>query len=206
MKLFLKIFLSTSLFVAITVHADTPVAAQHLLEKLSGIKTLQADFIQENYDAKNKLLQKQSGHFKVTEDGKFIWNIAAPYEQKIISDGKILKIFDPDLEQLTIKPLDKKTQVIPLLLFSGQSEEITRQYDISNPEQNNFELHARDKNSLFDKLEVRFQKDLPVSLSIIDSMNQKTLVNFNGVVANQALKATGFQFEAPADVDIIDER
>ena len=210
MKFFLKTIVSISLFAVfnsnVAVHADTPVATQALLEKLNHIKTLQADFTQENFDANNKLLQKQSGNFKVTENGKFIWNIAAPYEQKIISDSKTLKIFDPDLEQLTIKPLDKKAQVIPLLLFSGESDEIAQQYQISHPELDKFELRAQDKNSLFDRLEVVFKKDLPVSLSIIDAMNQKTQVSFDKVLANQPLKATVFQFEIPAGVDVIDER
>jgi outer membrane lipoprotein carrier protein len=206
MKLILNIALFVNLFVSVTANAETPLATQALLAQLKNIKTLQADFIQENYDAKNKLLQKQTGNFKVTDNGEFIWNIAAPYEQKIISDGKVLKIFDPDLEQLTIKPLDKKAQVIPLLLFSGESEAITQQYEISSSAQDSFDLHARDKNSLFEKLQVRFKNNKPVSLSIIDSVNQKTLVSFDKVIANQALKPSLFQFDAPAGTDVIDER
>lgn len=205
MKICLKIILSASLFISVATSAETP-AAEKLLRQLKSIKTLQSDFIQENFDAKNNLLQKQTGSFKVTEGGAFIWSIAAPYEQKIISDGHVLKIFDPDLEQLTVKPLDKKAQAIPLLLFSGEGEAITQQYEITNPENEKFDLRAKDKNSLFEKLDISFKNGTPSSLSIIDSMNQKTLVSFDGVVVNQPLKSSLFQFEAPAGVDVIDER
>jgi outer membrane lipoprotein carrier protein len=166
--------------------ANTSSAASDLLQLLRNIKTLQADFIQENYDAKKNLLQTQNGNFKVMESGEFIWNTATPYEQKIISDGKLLKIFDPDLEQLTIKPMDKKAQVIPLLLFSGGEETIAEQYDISSSGKDRFELRAKDKNSLFEKLEVSFKKGIPLSLTIIDSMKQKTLVRFENASVNKA--------------------
>ena len=118
----------------------------------------------------------------------------------------VLKIFDPDLEQVTLKALDKKTQVIPLLLFSGEGEVITKQYDISSPGKDAFDLRARDKKSMFEKLQISFKNGMPVSLSIIDSMNQKTIISFEKVVANQAMKASIFQFEIPVGIDVIDER
>jgi len=217
MKSISKFILSGIIFFAAIASAEEPSAlnnepsaAQQLLQVLKPIKTLQANFIQESYDSNDHLLQKQNGSFKVTEKGEFIWGISKPYEQKIISDGKVLKIFDPDLEQLTIKAIDKKNQVIPLLLFSGESENITRQYKIlqtdAPTEKNTFDLIAQDKNSLFDKLQIIFKKGDPDSLSIIDSLKQKTIVHFEKVVINPSFKASTFQFEVPAGVDVIDER
>ena len=206
MKLLFNIILLAAALISVLAQAETPLATEKLLQQLKNIKTLQAGFVQENYDAKNNLLQKQTGNFIVTESGEFIWNIAAPYEQKIISDGKVLKIFDPDLEQVTLKALDKKAQVIPLLLFSSEGSAIAQQYEINNPAQDVFDLHARDKSSLFEKMQISFHNGMPTSLTIIDSMNQKTLVRFEKVVANQPLKASLFQFETPVGVDVIDER
>jgi len=204
------IFLIALLFSGIALADDTLLqdksASQQLLSLLKNIKSLQATFVQESYDAKNTLLQKQNGNFKVTEKGEFVWNIQAPYEQKIISDGKTIKIFDPDLEQLTIKPIDKKTQVIPLLLFSGDSEALTKQYNVSSSSADVYTLSAQNKNSLFDNLQISFKEGKPDSLTIIDSMKQKTLVHFSQVDINQTINASSFLFEAPKGVDVIDER
>lgn len=204
--LFFKIILALAMLVSTSTNAEVAPTSEKLVQQLKKIKTLQADFIQENYDAKNNLLQKQNGNFKIMESGEFIWNTAAPYEQKIISDGNVLKIFDPDLEQLTIKTLDKKNQVVPLLLFSGEGRAITEQYEISSPQNDIFDLHASNKSSLFEKLQISFKNGLPVSLSIIDSMNQKTLVRFDKIILNQPIKTSLFQFETPLGADVIDER
>jgi len=186
--------------------ADDSSAATHLIEKLKAIKTLQADFVQESYDAKQKLLQKQNGSFKVKDSGEFIWLIAVPYEQKIISDAKSLKIYDPDLEQLTIKKLDDKAQVIPLLLFSGKSDQINDLYNVVAISDSHYSLASKSNNNLFDKLEIDFVDETPVSLIILDSLKQKTIVSFSNTVFNKPLSASLFQFIAPEGADIVDER
>ena len=191
---------------SMTTQADDLSAPQQLLAQLKNIKSLQAHFVQESYDAKNTLLQKQNGTFAVTEKGEFLWDIQTPYEQKIISDGKTIKLFDPDLEQLTIKALDKKTQVIPLLLFSGDSENLAKQFTVSSSSPNIYTLSAQNKNSLFDEMRISFKDGKPDALTIVDSMKQKTSVRFTQVIVNQAIKSSDFQFDAPAGVDIIDER
>ena len=52
-------------------------------------------------------------------------DLIQPFEQQIISNNREVRIYDPDLEQLTIKPVNKDMTVTPLLLFSDNKQKIT---------------------------------------------------------------------------------
>lgn len=188
-------------------------AADSLLAQLKPINNLSASFQQQTFDKNTKPLQQQNGHFVVKKSGEFRWSVNAPYEQLIVSDGKTLHIYDPDLEQLTIKKADTKVQMVPLLLFSHNADEILSQYDISlvNTEAtsvNNrvYELSPKQSGNLFEGLRIVFSSGTPKQLEITDSLKQVTRVEFGAVMLNKSLMQDDFQFVVPEGIDIIDER
>jgi outer membrane lipoprotein carrier protein len=211
MKRFLTVFLLFACIFPVAASAeDKPAQAvspqQQLLQLLNTITSMQGDFVQTSYDQKSVSLQKQHGTFKVTRQGEFIWDIEKPYTQKIISDGKDIRLYDPDLLQLTIKPLDKKARVVPLLLFSEHNSTISETYNISLVAVNTFELVDKNKSSLFEKLQIHFEQGKPESLLIVDSVQQMTEVRFSNLLINQSIPASLFRFDPPKGTDVIDER
>jgi len=204
-----------AIFLSISIAHAAEDATIQLLGFLSPIHNLAGNFDQKSMDKSGKLIQQQNGNFVVQKNGKFIWRIMPPYEQHIISDGKIINIYDPDLEQLTIKSLDEKIQIIPLLLFSEGGQQIIRQYDVTMVATNSdaevaFELKPRQSGSLFDKLVIVFSsirsRYIPTQLEILDSLKQTTQVHFDKVLLNQPVDQKLFEFSTPTGVDIIDER
>jgi outer membrane lipoprotein carrier protein len=212
MNRFLKIFLLlvAVIFPVAAIAEDKPAQAispqQQLLQLLNTITSMQGDFVQTSYDQKSVALQKQHGTFKVTRQGEFIWDIEKPYTQKIISDGKDIRLYDPDLLQLTIKPFDKNARVVPLLLFSEQNAAISEAYNIRMVAVNTFELVDKNKSSLFEKLQIHFEQGKPESLLIVDSVQQMTEVRFSNLATNQSLSSDLFKFDPPKGTDVIDER
>ena len=184
--------------------------ANDLLQLLRPMDNISAHFEQQTFDASGTQLQKQSGQFVVQKSGQFLWLVNPPYEQQIVSNGKILHLYDPDLEQVTVRNLDKKSQVIPLLLFSADAAVIMQKYRITRDTNNNpgsyFLLEPLEKGHLFDSLLINFQGQVPVFLEIRDSLKQVTRVTFSRVVCNQQVDQARFNFVAPAGVDVIDER
>jgi outer membrane lipoprotein carrier protein len=59
------------------------------------------------------------------------------------------------------------------------------------------------KGDLFESLEMTFDKNVPVSMTIRDAMQQKTVIFFNKVIINPDLPESQFQFVPPAGVEVL---
>ena len=57
--------------------------------------------------------QPSEGIFRFKRPGRFEWTYEKPYRQQIISDGKTLWIYDPDLMQVTVRRLDGAVRSTP---------------------------------------------------------------------------------------------
>ena len=53
----------------------------------------------------------------------------------MVSDGKNVTLWDPDLEQATIKKLDQRLNQTPALLLSGDVSKISQSFDITSRQQ-----------------------------------------------------------------------
>src|SRR2546425_12228655 len=73
----------------------------------SATKTASARFEQQVYDRSGKVVEKASGSFAFARPGKFRWTYEKPHKQVLVADGAKLWIHDPDLNQVTVKRIDK---------------------------------------------------------------------------------------------------
>jgi outer membrane lipoprotein-sorting protein len=67
-------------------------------------------------------------------------------EQTMVSDGKKVTLWDPDLEQATIKKLDERLTQTPALLLSGDVSKISQSFDISARSRRRDRLHPQAEN------------------------------------------------------------
>lgn len=171
-------------------------------------QTIEANFSQLTLGADGVSLQETSGKMTVKRPGLFYWHTDAPQEQVVVSDGKNVTLWDPDLEQATIKKLDVRLNQTPALLLSGDVSKISQSFDIASKEQGevmDFTLKPKTKDTLFDSLRVSFRKGLINDMQLIDSVGQRTNILFNGVKANQAVPDSKFKFDIPKGADVIKE-
>ena len=188
-------------------HADEKDVAR-LTQLLEKSQTISARFSQLTLDASGTSLQETQGQMSVKRPGLFYWHTDAPQEQVVVSDGKMVTLWDPDLEQATVKKLDARLNQTPALLLSGDVSKISESFDITSKEQGNvmdFTLKPRTKDTLFDSLRVSFRGGLINDMQLIDSVGQRTNILFNGVKANEAIPASQFQFKIPEGADVIQE-
>lgn len=188
-------------------HADEKDVAR-LTQLLEKSQTITARFSQLTLDASGTSLQETQGQMSVKRPGLFYWHTDAPQEQVVVSDGKMVTLWDPDLEQATVKKLDARLNQTPALLLSGDVSKISESFDITSKEQGNvmdFTLKPKTKDTLFDSLRVSFRSGLINDMQLIDSVGQRTNILFNGVKANEAIPASQFQFKVPEGADVIQE-
>ncbi len=216
-----------SAFAAATAQMTTQVAAtqaqatKNLNELLSKVSSLQASFSQTTKataPTKNLPAQKQglksshlgqtfSGVMQVKRQGLFRWETTSPMKQLIVTSGKTVWIYDPDLEQATRQTLDEQMSNTPALLLSGNSSQIMKSYKVTQP--NNavpyFVLYPRAKDGVFESLAIRFENNVPLQMILSDSLGQQTTVNFTDAKLNPVIANSQFEFVPPKGVDVIDQ-
>jgi outer membrane lipoprotein carrier protein len=144
----------------------------------------------------------------VQRPGLFYWKTDAPNEQTIVSDGQKVTLWDPDLEQATIKKLDPRLSQTPALLLSGDVSQISQSFDITSKQASNvidFTLKPKSKDTLFDSLRLSFRNGVINDMQLVDSVGQRTNILFTGVKANEPVAASKFKFDIPKGADVIQE-
>ena len=207
MRLIRMLLVSALTLGSVTAYAGEQ-DVQRLTQLLEKSQTIEANFSQLTLGADGVSLQETSGKMTVKRPGLFYWHTDAPQEQVVVSDGKNVTLWDPDLEQATIKKLDVRLNQTPALLLSGDVSKISQSFDIASKEQGevmDFTLKPKTKDTLFDSLRVSFRKGLINDMQLIDSVGQRTNILFTGVKANQAVPDSKFKFDVPKGADIIQE-
>lgn len=182
---------------------------QALNQRLGAIHSLQAAFTQTTVDADNRRLQTSIGHLWVDRPSRFRIETTRPSVQTLVSNGVDFWSWDADLEQVIVKKLDADVKQVPILLFGGNTKKVTSEYEITGQEQGDkarYTLHARSTSSLFESLAIEFDKGVPSTISIADSLGQRTRIQLSGVIINQPIADSHFQFTPPKGADVIDDR
>ena len=140
--------------------------------------------------------------------GLFRWHTDEPMEQLLVSDGKQVWLYDPDLEQVTIQSLDQRLTHTPALLLSGDVSQIRENFEITFKEGGSvvdFILKPKSKDTLFDSLRLSFRNGVLNDMQLIDSIGQRTNILFMNVKMNEPLDNKQFSFEIPEGADVIQE-
>jgi outer membrane lipoprotein carrier protein len=172
---------------------------------LSNVNSLDTRFEQTVYSIEGDILQQTTGHLMAVRPGKVRWVTAPPIEQLVVSDSETLWIYDPDLEQVSIRAFDQDLSKTPAVLFIGNLENLELSYDISQQqgETTEFTLVPTATDSLYEKVALGFINKIPVSMTLWDSLGQKTKITFQGLQLNEPIDPTLFHFDPPEGIDIL---
>ncbi|MBZ9538604.1 outer membrane lipoprotein chaperone LolA [Modicisalibacter tunisiensis] len=181
-------------------------AADRLAALLEPLDSYAADFDQKILDSSGNRLQEAKGRMWLSRPGKFRWEVEDPYRQVVVSDGDKVYLYDPDLEQVTVQPLDTRVTHTPALLLSGSSDALTKNYRVSRQQQGTaetFTLIPQTPDTLFESLKMIFYSERLGGLKMTDSTGQRTAIEFRDATMNQAIDDSRFVFEIPEGTDVI---
>lgn len=209
---------SSQVFAA-PVAASAQQATSSLVQQLAGLQRLTADFEQSTKTTNNKTVQKKGltaqhmnqtfkGVMKVERPGKFYWETTSPAKQTIVTTGKVVWIYDPDLQQAVRQSLDDQVANTPALLLSGNTSQIMDAYRVTQPDRSKlyYTLYPKQDDGAFQSLTISFGANKAPTLMILqDSLGQTTYVRFSNIKVNPAIPASVFNFEPPKGTDIIDQ-
>lgn len=174
---------------------------QRLERHIEDLQGRRHDFEQQTYSATHKLLETSHGALAI-QSPSARWDVFAPFPQTIvIADGE-LQIFDPDLEQLTVRSISGSWADVPLaLLVNGSS--LAAHFAVAEISPDVFQLKPHAYESLFRDLQIEFAQDRLVSIQIVDQVDQLTVIRFAPQSPDQVIQSGHFELELPPGTEVV---
>lgn len=187
--------------------AGTP--SDELTQLLSTIQSLQADFTQTISDNKGKQTEQSVGKMALQRPGKFRWSVTRPVAQLIVANNTRLWIYDPELEQVTVRYLNKEIENTPVLLLSNPSAALEKNFNVQTinkaASMQWFALLPKSRDSMLAFIKMGFANGKISEMDLQDHLGHNTVIEFYNVSMNQPVSASLFNFKPPAHTDVIDE-
>ena len=180
-----------------------------LVELLEPLVNGAGEFEQVTYDSKGQAVQRSNGQFAVMKPGKFYWQTTQPYEQLLVSDANTIWLYDPDLEQVTIKPFSNEQNQLPVRILSGEFDLLHKEFRISQRQQGQqtvFHLAPKSTAGSVAAIDLTFSGQNLESMAVTDKTDTKTEFVFTGRKALSQEDKKRFSFEIPEGADVFHDQ
>lgn len=194
----------------LSVPAARADAVGTLQDFVGKVKSGKGSFTQSVTSPDGKKTRKSTGSLEFQRPNRFRFAYDAPVDQLIVGDGRQVWLYDKDLEQVTVRPMDQALGATPAALLSGGSLE--KDFSLkalpADAGQGNggiawVEAVPRGREGQFQSVRIGFKGRQLAALEILDSFGQKSRLDFAGFEANVPVQAERFQFTPPAGVDVL---
>jgi outer membrane lipoprotein carrier protein len=187
-----------------TSAADT--ARARLDAFANGIKTISGDFAQQVFDPNGGAGKGSSGTLALAAPRQFRWDVAAPYKQLIVADGEKVWVYDPDLEQVTVRAQGTEEAHSPLTVLTDLSQ-LDRDFTTSEQGAHDgltwLRLKSKDKEPQFAYCDLGFDANGLARMDFEDTLGNRTRIAFSHWQRNPKLRDGTFRFVPPKGVDVI---
>jgi outer membrane lipoprotein carrier protein len=202
--------------------ADAESGVEQLRQFVRNSKTAEGDFVQQQLRAPRanessekglKVVRQTQGRFVFQRPGRFIWDTQKPYEQKLITDGKQLILWDKDLNQATFRPAGQALSASPAAILFGEAsldqsfdlvegeERLGMKWVALSPKKN---PNTQNSNDLpYTKISIGMVNGLPKALELIDGLGSVVLVTLDRIQLNVNLPLNRFTFTPPAGAEVL---
>jgi outer membrane lipoprotein carrier protein len=201
--------LSTCL--ALAAMLASPLAQAGARERMTafttGLKGLDGRFEQRVYDPDGRSTQVSTGTVKLSAPRQFRWEYLKPSPQLIVADGDQVWIYDPDLEQVTVRNQSAEEQGSPLAALIDPTE-LERSYKVSEGGKSGglewlVLSPKRSDDGAFKQARLGFGPSGLVSMEMQDALGQRTVIGFGPWSRNPKFAAATFRFTPPKGTDVV---
>ncbi len=186
-------------------------AVSQLADLLGDIETYQAEVRQLIVESTGGLLEESTIVFKLKRPNGFYWETLAPYPELIVTNGRVLWNYQPDLLQVTLEDWDPAQAELAAQLLNGKIDQINEDYfitggDVGSGTAFEFILEPVDPSSPYERVTLYFRDRQLSSIHIDNGNGQRTFWEFFEPILNEPIDEAIFEFVAPDDIDVIDNR
>lgn len=210
----------TTLLASNNVCAQNETGTEQLRQFVRNSKSAEGDFVQQQLRAPKanepqdkglKVVRETRGHFVFQRPGRFVWDTQKPFEQKLITDGKQLILWDKDLNQATFRPAGQALATTPAAILFGETS-LDQNFDLVEGEERLGmkwvalvpKKNPNAKNEPpYTKISVGMSNGLPKALELIDGFGSVVLVTLDKIALNVNLPPNRFTFTPPAGAEVL---
>jgi len=171
-------------------------------------KSATGRFEQRVMDRAGKVVDRGSGSFAFARPGKFRWVYEKPHPQTLVADGQKLWIYDPDLQQVTIKRMDQAISSTPAALLAGR-EDITALFSLRDAGTADglewVEATPKTPDTGFDKVRLGLKDKQLAAMELFDQLGGHSSLRFSELKPNAPVPADAFKFTPPKGADVIED-
>lgn len=182
-------------------------AVTRIAAYLATVNTLAAEFSQVVRNRDGEIVDRASGRLSLSRPDRFRWDYKKPYLQTIVADGRRLWLYDSDLEQVTVRPLEQGLGSTPAMLLSGSGKVGDAFTSVAVQQQGDWtwcRLEPKGQGTDFDQVSLAFdRKGELAAMELRDQLGQSTVIEFGAVRRNAVLDQRLFRFEPPPGADVI---
>ena len=182
-------------------------AVDTLREFVRDAKTGRAAFTQTVTSPDGAKKKTSSGSFEFSRPNRFRFAYAKPYEQLIVGDGQKVWLYDIDLQQASVRGMDKALGATPAALLAGTGLE--KDFDLrALPAADGLEwvqATPKDKDGAanLQSLRVGFKGKALAAVELVDGFGQRSLLSFSEVATNIIPSTDAFRFVPPKGVEVL---
>jgi outer membrane lipoprotein carrier protein len=185
---------------------SAPTGLNALEAFVRDVHSLTADFKQELWTADHRLQQTETGTLSLRRPNRFRWIYKEPTELTVVADGRQLWIYDVELAQVTVAPLDTTVESTPAMLLSGDRSvrdgfDVVQTYRLDGLDW--VKLKPKTGGADFSSVLIGFAGNAPQQLELVDGLNQVTRIELMNLHVNADIADSTFEFKPPAGVDVI---
>lgn len=185
-------------------------SARSRLEAFShGIQTISGRFEQSVTGANGNRGEESSGTLALKAPRQFRWQTTTPYEQLIVADGSRVWVYDPDLEQVSVRSQGTEEAHSPLSVLTDLSR-LDEEFTVSEAGENRglvwLRLVSKASEPEFSFAEIGFGQQGLEQMRFEDSLGNTTEIRFSGWKRDPGLPADTFSFQLPDGVDVVGDR
>ena len=206
----LMLILSTTflaLGLVFVAQAEPAGAARARLDAFAqNLHSLTGQFNQSLTDINGKSSKTSAGTLALEAPRQFRWDTLTPYKQTIVADGSRVWIYDPELEQVTVRVQSSEEAHSPLTVLTDVKQ-IDKNFKVSEQGEHDglvwLRLSSTSKDPQFDYADLGFDANGLARMTFRDQLGSTTDIRFSGWQRNAAVPPSTFNFVPPQGTDVI---
>ena len=203
----MRIAVLSFILCAIAIPASAVGSARARMEVFStGLASVSGTFSQSVTDANGRRGDASDGTFALQAPRQFRWETLRPFEQTIVADGRRVWVYEPDLEQVSVRSQGVAEAQSPLTILTDLSQ-LDRQYTAVEAGARDglvwLKLTAKASEPEFEYAELGFDEKSLLRMVFRDQLGNTTEIRFADWKRNPGMSADMFRFAPPAGVDVV---
>jgi outer membrane lipoprotein carrier protein len=198
--------LAACLLAIVALQPAVAASIEQLRAFTADLEGVEASFVQRVFDANERIVEQSRGQMALSRPNLFRWQYTEPFQQLIIADGQRVWVYDPDLEQVTVRDQSDSEGQSPLSVLLDPEGLDTRYLlqDLGEAEGASWlRLLPREEDAQLRFADLVFEGNELRAMHLHDSLGQRNVLLFEDWMRNPEFAEDSFRFEIPEGVDVV---